>query len=206
MPVLDPYHLTLLLIALISGVISPIVVQITKYYISLLRLPPKKDEVTKAIKYEDLIAHKLDKIKDTFHVDRVWLLEFHNGTHKFSGKSLQKFSVTYEVSNPGIAREGQTTQNIPTSLFSKFFKTLSEKDHFIVSDVEKVNVNNSSLQSFFESRGTKSFFAIGIRNIENFLIGVLCLETIAHKSDMSEAEISDLKKDANILSGYLEVS
>jgi len=205
MPALDPYHLTLLLIALISGVISPIVVQITKYYISLLRLPPKKDEVTKAIKYEDLIAHKLDKIKETFHVDRVWLLEFHNGTHKFSGKSLQKFSVTYEVANPGIAREGQTTQNIPTSLFSKFFKTLSDKDYFIVNDVDKVNVNNSSLQSFFESRGTKSFFAIGIRNIENFLIGVLCLETIAYKTEMSEAKISELKNDANILSGYLEV-
>lgn len=206
MPTLDPYHLTLLLIALISGVISPIVVQITKYYISLLRLPPKKDEVSKAIKYEDLIAHKLDKIKDSFKVDRVWLLEFHNGSHKFSGKSMQKFSVTYEVASPGIAREGQTTQNIPTSLFSKFFKTLSDKDSFIVNDVSNVNITNSSLQSFFESRGTKSFFAIGIRNIENFLIGVLCLETISNKTEMSEAKISDLKKDANILSGYLEVA
>lgn len=206
MPAIDPYHVTLLLIALISGVISPIVVQITKYYISLLRLPPKKDEVITAIKYEDLITHKLDKIKDFLKVDRVWLLEFHNGTHKFSGKSFQKFSVTYEVANPGIAREGQTTQNIPTSLFSKFFKSLSEKDQFVVNDVDKVNVNNSSLQSFFESRGTKSFLAIGIRNIENFLIGVLCLESITHKTEMSESQISDLKKDANALSGYLEIS
>lgn len=205
MPAIDPYHITLLLIALISGVISPIVVQITKYYISLLRLPNKKDEVSKAIKYEDLIAHKLEKIKDVFGVERVWLLEFHNGTHKFSGKSLQKFSVTYEVSNPGIAREGQTTQNIPTSLFSKFFKTLSDTDSFVVNDVDNVNINNSSLQSFFESRGTKSFFAVGVRNIENFLIGVLCLETVSYKTEMDNFKISELRKDTNILSGYLEV-
>jgi hypothetical protein len=201
---LDPYHFTLVLIALISGVISPIVIQLTKYYISLLRLPPKKEKLSKVLKYEDLITHKLEKIKDRYKADRVWIVEFHNGVHTFSGKSVQKFSVTYEVVSPGVAREGQTTQNIPTSLFSKFFKTISDEIVFRVDDVTNVNSNNSSLQSFFESRGTKSFLALGIRNIENSLIGVLCLETITSLTNISEEQVLLLKSDANVLAGYLE--
>lgn len=200
----DPYHFTLILIALISGVISPVIIQLTKYYISLLRLPPKKNELDKALKYEDLITHKLEKIKSSFNADRVWVLEFHNGNYTFTGRGLQKFSVTYEVVSPGVAREGTTTQNIPTSLFSRFFNSINNDGVFKVESVNEVNEKNSSLQSFFESRGTKSFIAIGIRNIENLIVGVLCLESITHKLSFSEKDIINLKSDANILAGYLE--
>lgn len=201
---LDPYHFTLIFIALITGVVSPIIIQLTKYYISLLKLPPKKNEVGKSLKYEDLITHKLEKIKNSYNADRVWVLEFHNGNHTFSGKSLQKFSVTYEVVNPGIAREGQLTQSIPISLFSKFFKTICDKEVFEVKDVAKVNADNSSMQSFFESRGTKSFISIGVSNIENILIGVLCLESITSYLNIDESNLIKLKSDANVLAGYLE--
>jgi predicted transcriptional regulator YheO len=200
----DPYHFTLILIALISGVISPVIVQLTKYYISILRLPPKKHEVGKALKYEDLITHKLEKIKQITNSDRVWILEFHNGNYTFTGKGLQKFSVTYEVVNPGIAREGVTTQSIPTSLFSRFFKSINDFNIFKVENVNNVNESNSSLQSFFESRGTKSFYAVGIRNIENLIVGVLCIETITNSLTLSPEDISNIKSDANILAGYLE--
>lgn len=197
----DPYHLTLILIALISGVISPVIVQLTKYYISLLRLPKKGDQVGKSLKYEDLITNKLEKIKEFYNADRVWVLEFHNGNHLYSGQSLQKFSVTYEAVGPGIAREGIVTQNIPTSLFSAFFRKLSESNFF---EIKNTNDNKSSMQSFFESRGTKSFVSVGIRNIENVLIGALCVESIKAQLNINESSISRLMVDANILSGYLE--
>lgn len=201
---LDPYHFTLILIALITGVISPIIVQLTRYYLSSLKKPANTFEVSKTLKYEDLITHKLEKIRDNYKADRVWIMEFHNGVHTFSGKSMQKFSVTYEAVNPGIAREGQLTQNIPTSLFSKFFKTISEKDMFEIRDINFVNADNSSMQSFFESRGTKSFEAVGIKNIENILIGVLCLESITSQLNMTELNTLTLQGDANVLAGYLE--
>jgi hypothetical protein len=201
---LDPYHITLILIALITGVVSPIIVQLTKYYISVLRTPAKKTEISKAIKYDDLITNKLDKIKDSFNADRVWILEFHNGNYTFSGKGLQKFSVTYESVRPGVAREGHTTQNIPTSLFSRFFRSITEDDQFEVKNVNEVNASNSSMQSFFESRGTKSFLALGIKNIEGLLIGVLCLETISSYINITREQTSQLKIDANVLSGYIE--
>jgi hypothetical protein len=202
--VIDPYHVTLVVIALITGVLSPILLQITKYYISSIRRQENKCEVSKSIKYEDLITFKLDKIRESIGCDRVWVVEFHNGTHTFTGKSFQKFSVTYESVKSGISREGPQTQNLPTSLFSRFFNTVSEEGIFSVEDVSRVNASNSSMQSFFESRGIKSFFAVGIRNIENNLIGVLCTDSIFLPMDMTAAKMENLQKDANILAGYLE--
>lgn len=201
---LDPYHFTLILIALISGVVSPILVQLTKYYISVLKLPKKSTEFKKIIQHEDLITHKLEKIRDIYHLDRVWIIEFHNGVHNFTGKSVQKFSTTYEVVGAGAAREGQVIQNLPTSLFSKFFKTILDQDIFKVVNVNNVNIDNSSLQSFFESRNTKSFLAVGIRNIENLLVGVLCIESMSSVIDFTPDQIHLLKQDASVLAGYLE--
>lgn len=201
---LDPYHITLIVIALITGVLSPILVQITKYYISSIRNSSKKCEVSKNIKYEDLITHKLEKVRENLICDRAWIIEFHNGTHTFTGKSFQKFSVTYESVKTGVSREGPQTQNLPTSLFSRFFKTISEIDVFEVKDVSKVNASNSSMQSFFETRGIKSFYAVGIRNIENYLIGVLCVDSTFSPMEMTDAQLVELQKDAAILAGYLE--
>lgn len=201
---LDPYHLTLILIALITGVLSPILVQITKYYIASLRNPSKKCEVSKNIKYEDLISHKLEKIQENLKCDRAWIIEFHNGTHTFTGKSFQKFSVTYESVKSGVSREGPQTQNLPTSLFSRFFKTILDMNLFEVKDTSKVNASNSSMQSFFENRGIKSFFAVGIRNIENYLIGVLCVDSTISPMEMGDIKLMELQRDAAVLSGYLE--
>jgi len=69
---LDPYHFTLILVALITGIISPICVQLFKYSI-FNKSKSKKCDVTANLKNEDLINHKLIHIRESLKTDRVWI-------------------------------------------------------------------------------------------------------------------------------------
>jgi hypothetical protein len=201
---LDPYHLTLILVALITGVISPLVINLIKYSLFFSK-KEKKCDVSKNLKNEDLITKKLGKIKDHFKCDRVWICEFHNGGHTFSGKSIQKFSQTYEVVGRGISKEGTFTQNIPTSLFSTFFNEVSLKSEIYISDVDTVDTSLvNSLKSFFDSRGVKSFAASVIKNIEGSMIGVLCIDFVIRNDSFKHNDLHALREDASIIAGYLE--
>lgn len=204
---IDAYHITLILVSLITGVLSPIVIQLTRYYISLLKTSKvsKPAEMVNILKLESKIMSKLETIRISYNADRVGILEFHNGGHTFTGKGFQKFSQTYEVTNKGISLESGNSQNIPTSLFSTILIEVADEGVFKI-DNSKVdcNTHTSSFKDFLLNRGVKSFVGVGIRNLDNDFIGVLTLENVLEKHSYSNTEIGDLKIQASILAGYLE--
>jgi len=204
----DPYHLTLIFVALITGVISPVVIQVTKYYLSLLRHPKinQRSEIVNVLKLEEKITLKLESILNRYKADRVWVVEFHNGGHTYTGRGMQKFSETYEVSNKGISLESNNTQNLPTSLFSTSLVAISNNYLYIenVNDDEKKIVTSTAFKEFLLNRGVKSFIGLPIKNIENNLVGILCLDNVLNTFQLKDAEIYELKQDASILAGYLE--
>ena len=199
---LDPYHITLISIALISGVLSPVIIQVTKFVIGNLKKENKCD-ISRNIEIENSITTKLERIREFFNADRVWIAEFHNGGHTFTGKSLQKFSETYEVVGRGISREGTNTQNIPTSLFSSFFKTIIEDGVYITKDTIEDDINNI-FKGFFDARGIKSFSASVIKNLTGNAIGILCVDRVTNGEPLTQAQLDQLKHDASIIAGYLE--
>lgn len=201
---LDSNHLALIIIALITGVLSPVVIQLIRYHL-FVKNKIKKCDVSNNLKNEDSITHKLEKIRDNFKADRVWICEFHNGGHTFSGKSLQKFSQTYEVVRRGVSKEGAYTQNLPTSLFSTFFNAMINLQGISINDVIiDESIVNISLRSFFDNRGVRSFAAAIIKNIEDNTIGVLCVDYVTQQKTFSMNDLVILKVDANIIAGYLE--
>ena len=201
---IDFTNLTLILVALITGVISPILVHAFRFFL-ISKKPKPACDVSKNLKNEDLIATKLTKIRETLKSDRVWICEFHNGGHTFTGKSIQKFSQTYEVVQRGISKEGMNTQNLPTSLFSTFFNAVASSSEVHVSDVEfEDNPLVNSIKSFLDNRGVKSFAAAIIKNIEGHMIGILGIDFVTKKERFNKEEIYSLKDDAKILAGYLE--
>lgn len=201
---IDYTNLTLILVALITGVISPIAVHAFKFLLFSKKSKPTCD-VSKNLKNEDLITSKLIKIRESLNSDRVWICEFHNGGHTFTGKSIQKFSQTYEVVQRGISKEGMNTQNLPTSLFSTFFNAVSIQNEIHVSDVDTAdNQLVNSLKSFLDNRGVKSFAAAIIKNIEGHMIGVLGIDFVTRRERFNREELMAVKDDAKILAGYLE--
>jgi hypothetical protein len=199
------YHFTLILVALITGVLSPLSVQFFQYLVKK-KDGEKKQSLTnyKTFENEDRIIKKLESIRENFGCDRVWIAEFHNGNKTYSGRSFQKFSQTYEVVRQGIATESLITQNIPVSLFNNFFQTLSEKSHYEANETKTAqDLSAFTMQSFWHSRGIVSFEALAIKDLNNNFVGILCLDGVTNKLNLNEEQIEDLVIVASNLAGYL---
>jgi hypothetical protein len=200
-------HLTLIIVALITGLISPLTLQLMQY---LMRRKSEKKKHTlnqnEAIKKDELVTSKLRTLMEKYKCDRVWVAEFHNGGHTYSGKSFQRFSTTYEVVGHGIAPEAVNTQNIPTSIFSLFFKKLSENGFYYTSNVKKTDDPMSfAMQNFWENRGVSSFVCLSIKDIEGNFVGFLCMDGVINDLSFNKEELSKLMITSSNLAGYLEV-
>jgi hypothetical protein len=204
----DTYHLTLIIVALITGVVSPITLQLMQYYLKK-RNDSKKVKHSlnqnEAIHTDEQITSKLKNIMSKYHCDRVWIGEFHNGGKTYSGKSFQRFSTTYEVVTQGVATESVNTQNIPTSIFALFFKKLMEIGHYYTTNVNKTDDPMSfAMQNFWGDRGVSSFICVSIKDIEGNFVGFLCLDGVINDLVVKEEDIDDLVIAASNLAGYLE--
>ena len=90
-----------LIIAFITGVISPVTVILLK---NRLDKKNKPDMVEEALQVSELVTTKIDEIREGLKADRVWVTQFHNGGHFYpTGKSITKFSVMYESVNTGVS-------------------------------------------------------------------------------------------------------
>ena len=88
-------------VAIIGGVIGPIIVLTIKWWLDNKLTKKKSDMVTEALEVGELVTTRLDQIKEDFEADRVWLSQFHNGGHFYpTGKSIAKFSIFYETVTP----------------------------------------------------------------------------------------------------------
>jgi hypothetical protein len=204
----DTYHLTLIIVALITGVVSPITLQLMQYYLKK-RNDSKKVKHSlnqnEAIHTDEQITSKLKAIMSKYHCDRVWIGEFHNGGKTYSGKSFQRFSTTYEVVTQGVATESVNTQNIPNSIFALFFKKLMEIGHYYTTNVNKTDDPMSfAMQNFWGDRGVSSFICVSIKDIEGNFVGFLCLDGVINDLVVKEEDIDDLVIAASNLAGYLE--
>lgn len=205
-PQFDTYHLTLILVALITGVISPIVLQITKFF--LAKFSNKNSKHYKdTFKDESKITKKLESILEKYKADRAWIAEFHNGETNYSGKSFQKFSETYEEVARGISSEALNTQAIPTSVFVRFFNELNTKGFYYLENVESIKNNDlvgHAVESFLTSRSIKSYLAVAIKNIKGDFIGILCVDSVEAILNIDQKGIQDLTYSAASIAGYLE--
>jgi hypothetical protein len=144
----------------------------------------------------------LEFMRGETEADRVYILEFHNGEHYFSGRSQQKFSCTYEVVNEGISREVQNLQNIRISSMHYLIKDVVAENTFICKDSDKF-CEDLSFRSFMEARGIKSMFARPVKTLDGKIIGVLVMDFVKERRKWGNNAESFLKKQARMISGYL---
>jgi hypothetical protein len=127
----------------------------------------------------------------------------------FLGESTLKITAhIYEqtVVGHGIAPEGVKTQNIPTSIFSLFFKKLLENGFYYTSNVKKTDDPISfAMQNFWENRGVSSFVCLSIKDIEGNFVGFLCMDGVINDLSFNKEELSKLMITSSNLAGYLEV-
>ena len=188
-------------IALITSVLGPVLLEWAKAKFKKKSTDPMPD----TIKYNEQIEHQLDVILDELGCDQIFIAQFHNGGHFYpTGKSIQKFSIFYEVLNPNIESVKNVYQNIPVSLFNKPLSELYENGEVIVEDAEN---NPSYLLNMTTGGKCKSIYLLSLTDLDGRIIGIMGIHYIEKKHKMVKDEWIFIRQKVgaigNMISNYL---
>ena len=190
-----------LVIAFITGVISPVTVILLK---NRLDKKNKPDMVEEALQVSELVTNKIDEIREGLKADRVWVTQFHNGGHFYpTGKSITKFSVMYESVNTGVSSMQSSFQNIPVHLFSKSMNQLVNVDTIEIPDYKDETIATYGLKYIAEDTGCKSGYLFAIKTIDDKFIGVLGVDYTKKKTKLDDDVINNIMIHASSLGGVL---
>jgi len=190
-----------LIIAFITGVVSPVIVLLVK---SRLDKKNKPDMVEEALRVSELVTNKIEEIREGSKADRVWVTQFHNGGHFYpTGKSITKFSVMYESVNTGVSSIQNNYQNIPVHLFSKSMNQLVTAETIEVPDYKDDTIATYGLKYAAQETGCKSGYLFAIKTIDDKFIGVLGLDYTKRKTKLDDDVINNVMIHASSLGGVL---
>jgi hypothetical protein len=190
MEIFNPVVIT----AFVSGVLGPISVLLVK---NIIEKNKDKDPVKHALNHHKLIAEQLDILVDELNCDRVWISQFHNGGHFYpTGKSIQKFSLTFESVSPGMSSLSDTYYNIPVSLFTHTLNQLHEKHEILIPDIKKDGTHG--IKGLCEDNYVNSIYVFGMFNLKNYFIGFMVVE-YKKKTILSEDKINHLRQKSTAI-------
>lgn len=198
-------HTMELIGAFLTGIVGPILYLIIDKYMANRR-EKNKDVVKDAIKNTIVIEEELEQIREEFDSCRAWISQFHNGGNFYpTGKSIQKFSIFYEVAKKGISSVSHTFNNIPTSLYPKAFDHMlndEQKGIFVPDFLDPKNATYG-LRGAAESVGTKSSYVIPLFTLDEKFIGCLGVDYVSKKKRLTKEQWEHLQIKAGRIAGYL---
>lgn len=192
--------LVVITVAILTSIIGPVAVF---YFKEWRQKKNSKDPLSESLKINSLITDKLDTIKNEIESDRIWLIQFHNGGHFYpTGKSIQKFSMVYELINPGMVSCQHQFQNIPASLFSKTINELYNGNIIKVEDLEK-NPHNYGLTNVIAESGTKSTYIFPVVSIKDEFVGIVGIDYMREKTSLNDNQLINVELEIATIGGEL---
>ena len=192
---------TEVIVAFITGIVGPLLILFLKNRMDKNKKP---DIVKEALQVGELIMSKIEHIKDEFHADRVWIMQFHNGGHFYpTGKSIAKFSFIYEVVSMGTNSIQMNFQNIPVNLFSRSINQLLENDIIEIPDFKDELISTYGLKYIAEDTGCKSGYLFAIKTLDDKFIGVLGLDFTKNQTVLDMESVNHISNHAASIGGVL---
>jgi hypothetical protein len=193
-----------LIVAIITAVTTSVVGPVVVHYVQSMVERRKKDTLLDAIEANQMINDKLDQIRKEVHSDRIWLIQFHNGAHFYpTGKSIQKFSMVYEITSSGTIPCQTQFQNIPVSLFSKSIHTLYKGAIISIPDTTVSEKQFEGFTSVIHGANVKSTYMIPLYNIKNEFIGIVGVDYVSKKRELKEKELTNIDLELSTIGGVL---
>jgi len=190
-----------IIIALITAVIGPIVLEWVKVKLSK---PDKTDPIKTGCQQGLIIEEEIESIREELNGDRVWVSMFHNGgNYLHTNKSIQKFSIVYEVERAGVAKIAHTFTNIPLSLFAKSIDEILKTGYIFISNFDDPTIATFGLKPGAEAGGAKASYCIALFDIKTeACIGIVGIDYLKPKKLTGE-EKGFLVERSNRLSGFI---
>ena len=192
-----------LLGAFLTGVVGPIMYLLISRHLHKEK-NKKRDVVKENISSISLISNELEEVREEWKGDRVWISQFHNGGNFYpTGKSIQKFSIFYEVTKVGVSSISHTFNNIPCSLYPKAFEHMMNGNGIFINDYSDPKVATYGLKGAAESVGTKASYLIPMFTLDEKYIGCIGLDFVSKKKRLTKDEWEHFQIKAGRIAGYL---
>lgn len=203
-------HLVAIIIAFISGVISPVIASWAKSRFENKKVKIEEeetDDILKLLRANEVIDNRIETFRQEHNFDRVWIAQFHNGGSFFPVEKIinkfQKFSLTYEACKSGVASDLSIIQNIPVSVFSGMLKKVKENGHYGVDDIANAADDGVNIKSFWHDRGVKGFHVAAIKCLKKKFLGFLVVDCVIDPRTFDNELIESIIIESKILGGYL---
>ena len=146
-----------------------------------------------------LVQDWLNEFRNKYEFDRVGIFQFHNGGKFFQGKSMKKFSMTYESVAPGYEKIKRTQQNVLASEYPQWISSMLKKKCFasIVTELD------SQSRTELEALGIQQFVTVPIHCLKGALIGFIVGYNIGEIDDQIKSKFVPLVEDSKFVSGYI---
>ena len=120
-----------------------------------------------------------ERLKDAMNYvgsNRASVLRFHNGIKYYSGGHKNRMSVDFEVTEPGVALQAYTRQNMNVTLYPWFIREimLERMDYVDIADMPTTRA-----RIVLEQQGVKSIAAYPYYK-DNVLVAVVIFEWVGH--------------------------
>lgn len=194
-----------LIAAFMTGVVGPVLYLLISKHLQKNK-EKNEDKLRESIIEGNLIDDELIKIRENYTADRVWISQFHNGGNFYpTGKSIQKFSIFYEVTKAGVSSLSHVFSNIPCSLYPKAFEYMMnpENDGIFIPNFTDPKIATYGLKGAAESVGTKSSYVLPLLSLDGKYIGTFGLDYVGKKRKLTKDEWENLQIQASRIAGYL---
>ena len=190
------------LVALITALFGPVAIIWVKK-----KITKPKDEVVMELHSTEKVTTEIEEILNTLNGDRVWITQFHNGGHFLhSNKSIQKFSVVYEVDGPGILPVSTIFTNIPISLYSRCFSEMVTSKFIGIPNYDDPSVATFGLKPGAEATGAKATYMVGLFDFgTGKLMGSIGIDFL-DPTELTNSQIEYLKIRSERVAGYLSTN
>jgi hypothetical protein len=196
------------IVAVVSGLSSIVVALITVIVKTRIdqKSAKKKAEEDESIQEKDLgemvaVQEFVDELRIENMFDRVSICQFHNGGKFLNGRSMKKFSMTYESVAPGIEKLKRKYQNVLVSEFPHLFSGMLKEDFMIIENTNKLYPD---LTREMDINGVVQSVKVPIRGLRGDILGFITCHSIQEKNDLVGYHLrKDFVEKANKISGYL---
>tara|TARA_R110002074_G_scaffold349701_1_gene520445 strand:- start:326 stop:931 length:606 start_codon:yes stop_codon:yes gene_type:complete len=190
------------IITAIVGVLGTLATIKYKHKLAQKRLEEVHECPIGACISEDIIViGKLREVLDETTADRIAIYSFHNGGTFYSGKSMQKMSMSYEECDNGISSVMLDKQDIPVSACISTLRPLMSNGEFLCVDTK--DYPEGLCKYHLKNDGVKSTYKYPIIDLNGNAIGMLSVDFVKRKTRMQDGDHNSLKLLASQLPGYL---
>jgi hypothetical protein len=189
------------IITTVIGSITTILVIKYKHKLDRLKSEEEICAISTCVAEDTIILSKLKEVLDDISADRICIFSFHNGGHYYSGKSMQKMSISYEQTDNGISSVQLEKQNIPVSACISTIKPTMENGEFYAPDTKEYPEGLCKYHLLKD--GVKSTYHWPLIDLHDNAIGIVRIDYVKRKTKLSDDDAVKLELLSSQLPGYL---